>query len=547
MYDAKVLRGCSGIALLVLVTALGCSGGGSTPGVLPGVDAASGNDTDAGTTPVPVAVNTDAGASSDSGNASCGCVHGSCGAASESATEAATFCTCEAGFVGALCDTCQPGYTGSACNVCAPGFMARADLAGRCEPDPCADVKCSNHGSCSPEVTPTGIATARCACNPGFQGDTCELCARGYEGADCQTCSSGFSRKDGACVLVACLEVPCGAHGMCADANKDGVGECACATGWTGRACDSCADRYVLENGQCVLDFCRGINCGHGTCEANAAGAMCKCNTGWTGAACDACDTGYTMRPTGANARCVNELPIIDRRLGNVWDAAAPWTISFLKGDLVNVWSNRYGDNGSLMVNGELSAPRKLLIPPAIEFDGVNDALSGAGSFTIKAVESYSVFVVASWNPTKGRQTILDSYTFDAGNATPEAYSLEALTANTVRFRHFDGKSAMADTVTSTQFNANAGPQIIAFERRPFLNGKVLTLSNGKQMATQASVNGPFSSTPVGWVGRCLTEGPGADCYLKGRVSEYIIYNGELTVAERDSIVAYLRVKWSIQ
>jgi len=477
----------------------------------------------------------------DAGSASgCDCAHGACVALGGSI--GATACECEPHFAGELCDICAPGYEGAACDACGAGYAPSAEIEGLCEPDPCDGVDCSGHGTCSTDVTPTGVVVARCACEPAYLGDVCELCARGYEGADCTTCSAGYSRVGTECVAIACVGVSCSEHGTCGDADGDGAGECVCEPGWGGRACEACAAGYVLDARECVPDACIGVDCGHGACVPRPTGPVCSCDDGWTGASCDACAAGYTMRTVGDSVECLNELPIRDRRLGCDYDASAAWTITTLSPDLIDTWHNRYSTTGTFGRLGVASAPRRLLIPAAIEFDGVDDALYSISSPTIRAVDTYSVFLVVSWGPTDGWQTILDSYYPIAGG---KAYSLEALDGHTLRFRHHDGTSRTSDTVTSSHFDASAGPQLVVIERRPFLAGTAITLSNGTDRVTEVATNGAFPEAPLGVIGRCLADaGPVPDCHLHGRLHEYVIYNGALTAAERDAVAAYLRVKW---
>jgi hypothetical protein len=47
-------------------------------------------------------------------------------------------------------------------------------------------------------------------------------------------------------------------------------------------------------------------------------------------------------------------------------------------------------------------------------------------------------------------------------------------------------------------------------------------------------------------MGRCTVNGPIPDCQFDGRVHEVITYNGQLTGAERNATVEYLKVKWGL-
>lgn len=455
-------------------------------------------------------------------------------------------CDCDRGFAGELCDICAPGHAGDDCNSCAPKFRESTEIEGLCEPDPCMGEDCSAHGTCYEDVTETGIVVARCACESAFQGDICELCKPGYEGDDCETCSEGYALYEGECVPDVCVGVAC-RHGACSDVDGDGTGECVCDDGWDGDACEECAAGHVLEDGECIPDVCAGVDCDHGTCRRARDGdyGICVCDDGWDGDACDECAPGYTMRTVGSVTSCVNELPVRDGRLGRVFDAAAPWTmVSDAMGRLAG-WYDRYGSGGRYENPSDSQKPRQILLPPAVEFDGVNDDMWTHGAYSIRDVESYSVFLVVTWNPSGGPQTILDSI-YPVVGSQPEAYALEVLDANTVRFRHHDLSSPSPDVVTSDDFDATEGRQLIVVERRPLLMGTALLVSNGTDTTVVEATNGPFEKAPLGVLGRCTVGGPIPDCHLDGNVHEYIIYDGLLTAEERDAVIEYLRVKWSL-
>ncbi len=187
-------------------------------------------------------------------------------------------CDDTGGTAACVCDT---GYDGETCNVCASGYQDN-DNSGTCEPD-CATsgLNCGSNGACADT---SGVAI--CACDTGYTGAACDVCASGYQDNDDNgTCASNCATSG----------LNCGQFGACSDATGEAL--CACDTGYTGAACDACALGYQDndDNGTCVPNCATsGLNCGEfGTCSDNSGVARCACDIGYTGAACDACATGY--------------------------------------------------------------------------------------------------------------------------------------------------------------------------------------------------------------------------------------------------------------
>jgi hypothetical protein len=168
------------------------------------------------------------------------------------------------------------------------GFLPGCDGTQE-DADPCINVTCSNHGSCSNQG---GVAI--CTCEANWTGDVCDTCAEGYAGGNCDTCAAGYYEYpagSGLCVDDPCLPDPCSGHGDCA--NDTGASVCTCHTGWDGAACDTCAAgyyEYPAGSELCVDDPCLPDPCsGHGDCANDTGSAVCTCIPGWTGVACDQC------------------------------------------------------------------------------------------------------------------------------------------------------------------------------------------------------------------------------------------------------------------
>ncbi len=190
------------------------------------------------------------------------------------------FGSCDDSSGTAVC-ACEGHHAGDACGVCADGFQDN-DADGTCAPD-CAssDLHCGSYGYCD-----ASSGEAQCVCNPGYNGDQCTTCADGFQDND----------ADGVCTPT-CTEsgLACGDHGMC-DASG-GQPMCACDQGYTGDACDQCADGFQDNDadGTCAPTCdTAGLDCGdHGTCDDTSGAAVCVCDPRFDGAACDQCAAGY--------------------------------------------------------------------------------------------------------------------------------------------------------------------------------------------------------------------------------------------------------------
>ncbi len=95
---------------------------------------------------------------------------------------------------------------------------------------------------------------------------------------------------------------PCGGHGTC-DATDAAGDVCACDPGYEGDACDGCARLFVPQpDGTCRASVpCEGEDtCGlHATCDDTTGIADCVCDPGYIGDYCDDCDEGYTPAAGG--------------------------------------------------------------------------------------------------------------------------------------------------------------------------------------------------------------------------------------------------------
>lgn len=535
----------TGVAALV-VGGTACTGSDASPA---GGDAGPGTMADAAT------ADTDAGPGGrdagtterDAGTEAipCGdteCVRGSC---EEALGEMA--CSCDRHFIGERCDECARGYAGDDCDTCAEGFVEDPAGPGACIVDPCVALACGEHGTCAEETDPTGGTTLHCECDTGFAGDGCDTCADGYEGDGCDTCADGWVVDGDACVEVACLDIPCGRHGTCEDLDGDGEGSCTCDRGWDGRSCEDCVDGYVMVDGECIPDVCSGFACEHGTCEARGSAPVCTCDTGWTGGACDRCDTGYVETVAGGVTSCENRLPISDRRLSGNYDASALATVSTDSEGFFEQWFEANDPTDSYWKTGNVQRPRHIVLPPALAFDGIDDQIFNI-SGVILTDNHYTIFVVASWDPTAGDQTLIQGYLYytgDESDMSGEAIGIETDGGSTVRFRHDGNTDGTADFVESTAFDATGARQLVVVERRSFLSGTAHRISNGVDWESVEGAEGALDINPMVFTGSCLTE-PIGDCALHGNIHEIVFVRGELTADERQSVIDYLNVKWGL-
>ena len=483
----------------------------------------------------------DAGDPADAGDA-CGCLGGECLEGRDEAGDAVLFCDCERRFAGDACGECAEGYTGEGCIACAEGYFGGVADETVCFPDPCVGDPCNAHGTCHVVSDRTGADVAACTCDSAHVGDSCLECAPGYEGDDCERCATGYSSDGTGCVESACVGTDCGRRGECID--RVGTPVCVCQTGWSGDDCDGCSTGYVLEGGECVPDLCVGVDCGPGTCTTVFGPAACDCPRGYTGAACDECASGFTTTTVSGVTACRNVNPVVGFRLTAAFDAADASSMVTDGLGRVESWYNYNGVGRIWDLGVPVSQkPRYILVPPAVEFDGDNDNLSSSLPL-LRGGDEYTIFIVANWNPTGGRQTILDSEYLDGDQL--EAFSLDAMDANTVRFRHRGVSDGAADVVSSHDFDAAAGRQLIMVRRAPFLSGTALTVSNGTDETTIVSTTTSFEHTYLAYVGRCRYLDGDGDCGFDGRIHEMLFYAGPITAEQRTAIAAYLNVKWSL-
>jgi len=193
-------------------------------------------------------------------------------------------CSCDGAAGGVAC-ACAEGWAGPLCDRCASGFVAIGDTCVAGGP-PCNEVTFSYAGAATTSVWVTGSFTdpawaatppAALALTKGTDGVwtgkvTLEHGSRhlykfivddgvpwlpdptnpNAEDDNYGGVNSVLTVCSALCDPNPCVVGACGGHGSCSCEDATGDALCACADGYTGPTCASCAANYTLEGGVCV-------------------------------------------------------------------------------------------------------------------------------------------------------------------------------------------------------------------------------------------------------------------------------------------------------
>ncbi|XP_055147366.1 protein delta homolog 1 isoform X1 [Symphalangus syndactylus] len=145
-----------------------------------------------------------------------------------------------------------------------------------------------------------------CRCQPGWQGPLCDQCVTSpgclhglcEEPGQC-TCTDGWDGELCDRDIRACSSTPCANNGTCVSLD-DGLYECSCAPGYSGKDCQK-------KDGPCVIN---GSPCQHGgTCvddEGRASHASCLCPPGFSGNFCEIVANSCTPNPCENDGVCTD-------------------------------------------------------------------------------------------------------------------------------------------------------------------------------------------------------------------------------------------------
>ncbi|CAJ0568741.1 unnamed protein product, partial [Mesorhabditis spiculigera] len=238
------------------------------------------------------------------------------------------------------CTDCQHNTTGSRCEMCLPGHYGNPSLGGEfgsCQPCACPTLDNNYSKECalaqlvvSGSAASTQDAYVCTACEPGYEGNKCEMCADGYWGdplevnGTCRECEcngnidamaiGNCDTKTGECLKCIghttgeecekCLPHhfgsalthtchPCGCHrqGAVSLECHEGSGVCECKDHYIGRHCDQCEEGYGdVENGceECGCDATGSVGS-----ECDQVSGQCTCKQGVFGKRCDQCRPSY--------------------------------------------------------------------------------------------------------------------------------------------------------------------------------------------------------------------------------------------------------------
>ncbi|XP_061379354.1 laminin subunit alpha lam-3 isoform X1 [Danaus plexippus] len=221
-----------------------------------------------------------------------------------------------------VCTQCPDGYAGDHCEICDSGYWGSpATVGGSCLPCDCGGGPCHpQSGACL--VCPPHTEGERCdqcqegywsggdngsciacGCGLGALSTACDpraghcACAPGWTGRACNVCATGHGNVSAGCPLCACGAGSSSA--MCGTEH----GECPCMSGAAPPRCDTCLEQhYNLSTTGCLSCNCSSLGSESNVCDIRSG--QCRCRPHVTGRACDTCEEGYWGLQHGGCRRC---------------------------------------------------------------------------------------------------------------------------------------------------------------------------------------------------------------------------------------------------
>lgn len=385
--------------------------------------------------------------------------------------------------------------------------------------------------------------------------DDAGICPEGYAGPRCDQCARGWQdgNADGVCSL-ACdaegeLAPDCG-QGQCLIDRTTDTRYCACRPGYTGEACDQCAQGYEDPDGDGLCTRACQLDCGdNGQCELAADNSeSCACEVGYEGAACDSCAPGYRVTRSGCQLDLPNEAELA------LWlDADEPMSLTVSRGNPVDgviTWEDRRADAEALELTAPSTGQRPVYTPNlingrgAVRFDGIDDRLSNP-AFTALGGDDYTVFVMV-YPRHLGNSGVLSAAHSELGTAVAlDLYS----PGSGVRFVHqVPGNANMRDSVQSADFDPTQ-PTLVGVRR--WTSGlldhiRMFGEDRGDVVGIEVDDTTLSVGNLTGALRLSLGTGLTGDA-LDGDIGELLIYRRALDDAEMTRVLEYLAAKWGVQ
>uniref|UniRef100_A0A7E4VA92 Laminin EGF-like domain-containing protein n=1 Tax=Panagrellus redivivus TaxID=6233 RepID=A0A7E4VA92_PANRE len=196
-----------------------------------------------------------------------------------------------------VCTACETGYDGNKCEICADGYFGEpAAINGTCQP-------CSCNGNIDPAaIGNCDRTTGECLRCIGYtDGPSCERCADNHWGSaldhTCRPCG---------CHHVGAIDLQC----------SNTTGSCECKEHYIGDRCESCAPGHGDVDSGCPACDCDEVGA-IGT-ECNQVTGQCQCKVGVYGKRCDLCiPSYYNFTENGCSFCHCDDYGSIDQKCSN--------------------------------------------------------------------------------------------------------------------------------------------------------------------------------------------------------------------------------------